>query len=393
MRIVPSSSPSPSPKRRSNTPSAAVTRSLPKRVALVLGGGGLKGFAHIGVLRALDERGIDPVSYAGTSIGALIAAARVGGVTLDEMTDRALLLRKRDLFRINHLGMLLERMRSPSLYLEGPLRDLVTGAVPSGTFRELPRKLLVNTVDVERGTRMVWGLPGLEDVSVCDAVYASCALPGFFPPGDVGGRSCIDGGTIDNLPTDIASLGAEAVVAVDVGSADLGRVPDITSHGFAAIYMRAATIMMHSLQNSALSDYKGPPMLLVRPRVGQRDWFSFAHAGEMIDAGYAAAASALDQVGDLLLSPGGIYPHRMVSIDVNRQRCIGCGICVALAPRVMAMDSNKKAYAHASPLLWSPADGEFVQQCPTEAITVKSMDGTLRTTKPMSEPTLDAADD
>jgi NTE family protein len=60
-----------------------------RRVALVLGGGGLKGFAHIGVLRALAERGIVPDVYAGTSIGALISAAHIGGTPVDELTARA----------------------------------------------------------------------------------------------------------------------------------------------------------------------------------------------------------------------------------------------------------------------------------------------------------------
>src|SRR5579864_5372457 len=102
----------------------------PRRIALVLGGGGIKGFAHIGVMRALDERGIVPSVYAGTSIGALLAAARVGGMTVEEQTRRAESLRRRDLFRINHLGMLMERMRAPSIYLEQPLRDLCRAVVP-----------------------------------------------------------------------------------------------------------------------------------------------------------------------------------------------------------------------------------------------------------------------
>ncbi|HEU5174531.1 MAG TPA: patatin-like phospholipase family protein, partial [Gemmatimonadaceae bacterium] len=67
------------------------------RIGLVLGGGGLKGFAHIGVLRALAERGLEPVRYTGTSIGALISAAAVGGMSTDEMAQRAMDLRRRDL--------------------------------------------------------------------------------------------------------------------------------------------------------------------------------------------------------------------------------------------------------------------------------------------------------
>src|SRR3954469_12749718 len=73
-----------------------------RRIALVLGGGGMKGFAHIGVMKALEERGIVPTTYAGTSIGAMLAAARLGGVAPDEMAKRARTLRRRDLFRINH---------------------------------------------------------------------------------------------------------------------------------------------------------------------------------------------------------------------------------------------------------------------------------------------------
>src|ERR1041385_4604361 len=106
----------------------------PRRIALVLGGGGMKGFAHIGVMQALEERGIVPTLFAGTSIGALLGAARVGGMPISEMRARAESLRRRDLFRLNHFGMLLERMRSPSIYLEEPLRDLCRSIVPALRF-------------------------------------------------------------------------------------------------------------------------------------------------------------------------------------------------------------------------------------------------------------------
>src|SRR3954470_16108227 len=180
-----------------------------KKVALVLGGGGMKGFAHIGVLRALEEHRIKPSVYAGTSIGALIAAAAVGRMPVEEMARRAESLRRRDLFRINHFGMLMDRMRSPSIYLEEPLRDLCRAVVPRGKFSDLPSPLLVNTVDLERGAPLIWGTPGLQDVDVQDAVYASCALPGYFPPGRVNDRLCVDGGVIDNLPVAIAALTAD----------------------------------------------------------------------------------------------------------------------------------------------------------------------------------------
>src|SRR5687768_15076162 len=107
-----------------------------KRIALVLGGGGMKGFAHIGVLQALEERGIRPSLVAGTSIGAMVAAAFVAGMTTNELGRRAEALKRKDLFRINHFGMLMERMRSTSIYLEEPLRALCESVIPEGTFDE-----------------------------------------------------------------------------------------------------------------------------------------------------------------------------------------------------------------------------------------------------------------
>jgi NTE family protein len=263
-----------------------------RRIALVLGGGGLKGFAHIGVLRALEERNIVPDVYAGTSIGALIAAAYLCGTNVDTLQSRAEALRRKDLFRINHFGMLLDRMRSTSIYLEEPLRELVT-AIPDVTFAELPHRLLVNTVDLDAGSRVVWGLPGLETVRVRDAVYASCALPGFFPPGRVGDRTCIDGGVVDNLPVSVAAQWADLIIAVDVGSSDASQTERAEGQGFATIYMRAATMMMHALQQFPLQQWHGPPMVLIRPKVNDANWLSFTDTAEHIEQGYKAAAAAL----------------------------------------------------------------------------------------------------
>src|ERR671914_2026956 len=282
---------------------------LGRRVALVLGGGGLKGFAHIGVLRVLEERGIVPQVSAGTSIGSLMAAAAAGGMPIDEMARRATSLRRRDLFRINHFGMLMERMRSPAVYLEEPLRELCRMVVPPGKFNQLAKRLLVNTVDAERGTQVVWGLPGLDDAWVQDAVYASCALPGLFPPGRVGGRTCFDGGVIDNLPANIASVGMDLVIAVDVGTAERAPMQDVHSQGFAAVYVRAATVMMYALQQFPLDHWNGPPMVLIRPKLmGRR--FDFGHAEAHIEEGYRAAMKALEGYEMYFDRPGSIFPRR-----------------------------------------------------------------------------------
>jgi NTE family protein len=378
--------------RSSKRLSPAKPRSKAHKIALVLGGGGLKGFAHIGVFKALKELGIEPTVIAGTSIGALIAAAYSRGMDLSEMTDRARALKRRDLFRLNRMGMLLERQHSPAIYLEDPLRAVVKSVATEKRFDQLKRTLLVNTVDITRGSQVVWGLPGLRDVSVADAVYASCALPGFYPPGLVGGRLCVDGGVLDNLPVSIAGRGMDAVIAVDTGSSDLEPENDIATAGFASIYVRAATTMMHALQLAPFATWTRPPMILIRPKVNHIGWFSFSHTEELLEAGYTAAMDACKHYEECITWGIGVFPRRPMQIKVNRDKCIGCTLCAALAPDVMAMDSHQKAYPLTPVVEWSPADGDFVHHCPTLAIEATRLDMTTgregkTTVDPTSEPT------
>jgi NTE family protein len=363
-----------------------------RKIALVLGGGGLKGFAHIGVIRALKELKIDPLVVAGTSIGALIAAAYGNDMPVKEMEERARNLKRRDLFRLNRMGMLLERTKSPSIYLEDPLRQVVEGVVQQSSFQKLKRRVLVNTVDIQRGSQVVWGLHGLRDVSVIDAVYASCALPGFYPPGYVGGRLCVDGGVLDNLPVSIAGRGMDVVIAVDTGSSDLEPENDIATAGFTSIYMRAATTMMHALQLVPFEQWTKPPMILIRPKVNHIGWFSFSETNEVLEAGYTAAMDALQHFEECCESGTGVFPRRATEIVVDPEKCIGCELCVALAPNLMAMDGRRKAYPVTPIVEWSPADGDFVHHCPTYAIEATRLErghrrGGRTTVDPTSETT------
>lgn len=378
--------------RKLKRASPAKPRRKAYKVALVLGGGGLKGFAHIGVFRALQELGIEPTVVAGTSIGALIGAAYARGMSVSEMADRARALKRRDLFRINRMGMILERQHSPAIYLEEPLRQVVESVVAAKSFDQLKKTLLVNTVDIQRGSQVVWGLPGLRDVSVVDAVYASCALPGFYPPGNIDGRLCVDGGVIDNLPVSIAGRGMDVVIAVDTGSSDLEPENDIAAAGFASIYMRAATTMMHALQLAPFATWIRPPMILIRPKVNHIGWFSFAHTDELLEAGYTAAMEACKHYEECIAWGIGVFPRRPMQINVDRQKCIGCTLCAALAPDLMAMDASQKAYPLTPVVEWSPADGDFVHHCPTLAISATRLDLATghegkTTVDPTSEPT------
>jgi NTE family protein len=115
-------------------------------------------------------------------------------------------------------------------------------------------------------------------------------------------------------------------------------------------------------------------MILIRPRVGHIGWFSFSHADELIEAGYKAAVEALKDFDACVNSETGIFPRRQVAISVDREKCIGCTLCVALAPQVMAMDETGKAVPRIPVVDWSPADGDFVHHCPTYAINAEPVD-------------------
>lgn len=355
---------------RPTLPNAAKIRPNAPRIGVVFGGGALKGLAHVGALRALAEAGVQPALYAGSSIGAMIAAAAASGMSPEVLAERAMRFRRRDLFRINHLGMLMDRMLSRSIYLESPLRTLCDELVADGTFDDFKTPLLVTALDIDRAAPLVFGRPGLRNVRVRDAVYASCALPGFFPPGIVRGHTCIDGGTTDNLPVAIAALDVDALIAVDVGIADVPMATGIASQGFASIFMRAATMMMHEQQQHSLERWTSPPMLLIRPKVSHIGWFSFTHVEELLQRGYEATRDALRDLDVLLRAPGGIFPRRQVLLSVDHDACIGCGLCVARAPNMMGLDVDQKAYVLTREHSWSPADGAFVRCCPVDAIHV-----------------------
>lgn len=339
--------------------------------SLVLSGGGLKGLAHIGVLRALEERGLKPSLIVGVSMGALVAGAWAAGRRVRELEDRALALERRDVFRIAHLDMALRRMLSPAVYRREPLDRILADLVGTRTFRDLDHRLLVNTVDINTGHQMLWGLPGLDTASVADAIFASCALPGILPLREVNGHFCADGAIVDNLPVRAAAaVGEGPVVAVDVGAGGIERA-GIERAGFAMTYGRGIEIVMGKLAELTLQDWTTPPLVLIRPRVGRVGMFAFNRTAHLIAEGYRSTHEALDLLPDGLdsLPPGGIHPVRHVEVRVDQKRCVGCGLCAAINPRVFAMEPNGRAAVRIRERTTTPLGDAAVRICPTRAIS------------------------
>lgn len=339
---------------------------------LVLSGGGLKGLAHIGVLRALEERGLVPSLVVGSSIGSLVGAAWAAGATPDRMESRALRVRRRDVFQVARTDVALRRLLAPALYRADPLSRLIDELVGDVTFRDLARRLLVNTADLHSGQQVMWGLPGLSHARVADAVAASCALPGIFPPREIEGRAYVDGAVVENLPVRLAAaLGPGPIVAVNVAATSVRRAAHETE-GFAATYIRGLEIVMQTQIEGQLRDWKGPPLVLVQPPVEHISMFAFDHTPELIEAGYRATAQTLDQLdGHLHVIGGGTHPVRRLRVLVDEQRCVGCGACVVQAPKVFRLDARGKAEVVTPVQTWSAVEGAYVINCPTDAISVR----------------------
>lgn len=339
---------------------------------LVLSGGGLKGLAHIGVLRALEERGLAPNLVVGSSMGSLIAAAWAAGMGAKDMTERGLAVRRRDIFQVAHVDMALKRMRSPAVYRREPLDGLIHSLVGDLTFEQLTHPLVINTVELNSGMQVLWGLPGLRHVRVADAVFASCALPGIFPPREIDGRHFVDGAVVENMPVQVAaSHGQGPVLAVDVGATSALR-SDVQDEGFAATYIRGLEIVMQTMMESRLRRWATPPLVLLHPRVEHVPLFGFGHNRELIEEGYRSTLDLLDTLG-----PGfdpaapGVFPQRRVEVRVDRERCIGCGVCCMHGPGVFAMDADGRATVLEPRQSWSPLDGVYVRNCPTYAISAR----------------------
>ena len=181
------------------------------RLGLALGAGSARGWAHIGVIRALEERGIKPDLVCGTSIGALVGAAYAGG-ELDRLEEWVTGLAWTTVVRLMDVTWRGGLIRGTRLF------TLFRTILEDRDISELPIAYGAIATELESG-RELW----LRQGKVLDAVRASCAMPGLFTPVIRDGTVLVDGGLVNPVPVSMCrALGAELVVAVDLSWGKLG---------------------------------------------------------------------------------------------------------------------------------------------------------------------------
>jgi NTE family protein len=265
-----------------------------KRVSLVLGGGGLKGLAHIGVLKVLARYGIVPDEYVGTSVGSIVAALAAGGLMPEEIERIALQIRKPDILDYDWKGLLLRRGRVRSLYCGRALRAWLQRTLPVTKFDQMMKPAYFATVDINGGQFVVWGRAGFCEPQVDACVAASCAIPGIYPPVEIAGRYYMDGSLMDTLPIRVATAGkGDLIIAVYLEELDRGAPRSVQRLGIGAILEQAQAIVSQTILRLNLNRFDGAPIVLIQPRVRSHGMFQFDRTESVIRAGEDAALKAI----------------------------------------------------------------------------------------------------
>jgi NTE family protein len=272
------------------------------RTVLVLSGGGAKTAAQVGAWRAITEAGLEIVACVATSMGAVIGAALSAGRTPGELVHDVRQLRRRDIAALNPAAFL-PGLGARSLLREAPLRRTIERLVPVQRFDGCRIPLTVAVTDLDSRELVWFGARG-QDVPLMDALYATVALPLYYPPAVIGGRRYADGGLRAVLPLDGAGgIDADLLVAVDVGpgfdepeSTASSAVPRLVAayNEATAILMATNTQLQIALWHSQSAPGAGRPQLVyIRPRVERSATFRIDAVESYAAEGHRAAAEAL----------------------------------------------------------------------------------------------------
>lgn len=312
------------------------------RIGLALGSGGARGWAHFGVIQVLEEAGITPDLVCGTSIGALVGGIRASGKTAEfESWLRGL--------GWTEIMRLLDFSLGGGLIRGSKLIDFLAELLGETDISKFAMPFAAVATDLDSG-RETW----LQDGCFLEIVRASISVPGVFTPVLHNGRFLVDGGLVNPVPVSLArAMGAQLVIAVDLGSDMLGRnesprsaskLPENASPGlmarlqagFASLFSSQETtasppsasapslldvlassidIMQVRISRSRLAGE--PADVLITPRLAHFAPFDFHRAAEAIAEGRRAAEGALAQ---LRLLPGLLPDESARTVTHTRQR-------------------------------------------------------------------------
>ncbi len=294
-----------------SAPAPAVAASHP-RIGLVLSGGGARGLAHVGVLKALERAHVRIAAIAGTSMGAIVGGLYASGMSADQLETELRRIdwdalfatrvarpylsqrRKEEDFEIStglEFGVHDGQLSAPqgalsSRGLELLLRRLTLPVRQVDDFDRLPIPFRAVATDMETGQSVI-----LSRGDLAVALRSSMSVPGVFAPTEVDGRILGDGGLVDNLPVDVArEMGVDEVIVVNIGTPLSGR--DALSSVLGLSEQMIAILIEQNVERSIAT--LGPHDLLLGPDLGKLTSSDFGRAAELIKIGddYAQTQAA-----------------------------------------------------------------------------------------------------
>ena len=265
-------------------PPVVIVPKRPPKIGLALGGGAARGFAHVGVIAALEEAGIKPDLVVGTSAGSLVAAIYATGKTAAQLQQVALAMEESEItdWTLPFFGRGVLRGDALARYINvqvnnKPIESMV---VPLG--------IVATDLRTGAGTLFQRGDTGM-------AVRASSAVPSVFNPVKIGAVEYVDGGLVSPVPVRYArQMGAELVIAVDISSVPEGNASD----NQLAILLQTFSIMGKSINSFELKEAE----LVVRPELAGVKGGDFTSRRRSIEAGKLAMQRAMPQLKALIES-------------------------------------------------------------------------------------------
>ncbi len=297
------------------------------RIGLVLGGGGARGAAHIGVLRELERQRVPIDAIAGTSMGAIVGGLYAIGKSPDELEELVTTLdwvaSMRDTPSREHLsfrrkledetypitaelGISRDGLELPMGAVEGQrlsllLRELTIDVSHIGDFDDLPIPFRAVATNIETGDAHVMG-----EGDLAQAIRASMSVPAIFAPAEIDGQLFVDGGIASNLPVEVMqAMDVDIIIAVDV---EFPLYPAEALTSAVKISEQMITILMRQ-ETLRQIERLGDDDILIRPALGTFDSGAFDRTPETIEPGRQAALAVADRLADIALDEAAFAEH------------------------------------------------------------------------------------
>jgi NTE family protein len=250
----------------------------PPKIALVLGGGGARGFAHVGVLRVLEHEKVPLSLIVGTSVGSLIGALYAAEPNTFELEWKAFKIEEADLFDYSVFAAKTGVVKGDAI------RSFVATNVKEQLIEKFKVPYIAVAADLNTGERVLF-----KSGSIVDAIRASVSIPGVFVPVRVGNRTLIDGGVVANLAIEVArEAGADIVIASNITQ----NVTDYEVNNIVSITLQAINIMMGEMAKFQVKTAD----VVVTPEIGDVGTVDFSQKKRCMQAGISASNAQIDNI-------------------------------------------------------------------------------------------------